>query len=67
MPACHFAQKNIWILKPTGLNRGKGIHVVDKISDVKKIIKQTCLENKQPQPKQIKQPGKSLEANASIY
>lgn len=39
MPLCHFEGKNVWILKPTGLNRGKGIHVVDKIKDVKRIIK----------------------------
>jgi phosphoribosylamine-glycine ligase len=45
MPTSHFAGKNIWILKPTGLNRGKGIHVVDSIKEMKRIIKQTCLEN----------------------
>jgi len=45
MPASHFEGKNIWILKPTGLNRGKGIHVVDKIADVESIIQQTCLDN----------------------
>jgi|LakMenEpi03Aug12_release.lakeMendotaPanAssembly.Ray.scaffolds.fasta_scaffold1630674_1 phosphoribosylamine-glycine ligase len=41
----HFSGKNIWILKPTGLNRGKGIHVVDQFQEIKRIIKQTCLEN----------------------
>ena len=39
MPKCHFAGANVWILKPTGLNRGKGIHVVDSIKDVKRIIR----------------------------
>lgn len=27
MPACHFDSYNLWILKPTHLNRGRGIHV----------------------------------------
>ena len=45
MPMCHFEGKNIWILKPTGLNRGKGIHVINSIKDIKSIIKATCREN----------------------
>lgn len=45
MPMSHFAGKNIWILKPTGLNRGKGIHVVDSVKQVKKMIRLHCLEN----------------------
>ena len=40
MPMCHFAGQNIWILKPTGFNRGKGIHVVNSISKLKKLIKE---------------------------
>ena len=39
MPMCHFTGQNIWILKPTGFNRGRGIHVVDSIKKIKKIIK----------------------------
>ena len=27
MPKCHFDSYNLWILKPTHLNRGRGIHV----------------------------------------
>jgi phosphoribosylamine-glycine ligase len=50
MPLCHFSGKNIWILKPTGLNRGKGIHVVDKVVDVKRIIEQTCYEHYKDKP-----------------
>ena len=40
MPMCHFAGQNIWILKPTGFNRGKGIHVVNSISKLKRLIKE---------------------------
>lgn len=47
MPMSHFKGKNVWILKPTGLNRGKGIHVVDSVKEMKRLIKQTCLENAQ--------------------
>ena len=39
MPMCHFTGKNIWILKPTGFNRGRGIHVVNSIKKLKKLIK----------------------------
>lgn len=39
MPMCHFSGQNIWILKPTGFNRGKGIHVVNSIAKLKKLIK----------------------------
>jgi phosphoribosylamine-glycine ligase len=57
MPMSHFARvrhegetskfveggKNLWILKPVGLNRGQGIHVVDSIKKCKKLIKQYCI------------------------
>lgn len=26
--------KNLWLLKPTGLNRGVGIHVFNSVSDL---------------------------------
>mmetsp|Transcript_17226 Transcript_17226/g.26609 ORF Transcript_17226/g.26609 Transcript_17226/m.26609 type:complete len:109 (+) Transcript_17226:89-415(+) len=35
--------RNLWILKPVGLNRGQGIHVVDSFKKVKKLIKEYCL------------------------
>jgi len=40
MPMCHFIGQNVWILKPTGFNRGKGIHVVNSIGKLKKLIKE---------------------------
>ena len=56
MPQSHFARqlpskksgdhkkrleyKNLWILKPTGLNRGQGIHVVDSLKQCKKLMLQ---------------------------
>lgn len=40
MPMCHFTGQNVWILKPTGFNRGKGIHVVNSIAKLKKLIKE---------------------------
>ena len=36
----HFVGQNIWILKPTGFNRGKGIHVVNSVKKLKKLIKE---------------------------
>lgn len=42
MPLCHFTGKNIWILKPTSLNRGQGIHVANSFKKVKKLIRDYC-------------------------
>jgi len=33
----------MWLLKPTGLNRGKGIHVVSGFKKVKRLIKEYCI------------------------
>ena len=39
----HFAGFNLWLLKPTGLNRGRGIHVFDTIERLKKLLKE-CMD-----------------------
>jgi phosphoribosylamine-glycine ligase len=54
MPISHFCDKegqsrNLWILKPVGLNRGQGIHVVDSIKKCKKLIKEYCQGKENPQ------------------
>lgn len=33
--------KNIWLLKPTGLNRGRGIHIFKNYDEMKQILKDT--------------------------
>ena len=35
-----FAGKNLWILKPTGFNRGRGVSVFDSIEKLKSLIKE---------------------------
>ena len=40
MPLNHFTGKNVWILKPTSYNRGKGIHVVSDFKKLKKLMKE---------------------------
>ncbi len=40
IPVPHFKAQNIWILKATGFNRGRGIHVFNKLEDLKKLIKE---------------------------
>ena len=40
MPLNHFIGKNVWILKPTSFNRGKGIHVVSDLKKLKRLIKE---------------------------
>jgi hypothetical protein len=42
MPLCHFDSYNLWILKPTHLNRGRGIHVFRDMETCHKLIKQYC-------------------------
>jgi len=42
MPSCHFDSYNLWILKPTHLNRGRGIHVFRDLETLQKLIKQYC-------------------------
>jgi hypothetical protein len=32
------AHKNLWLLKPTGLNRGVGIHLFNTVSDLVAIL-----------------------------
>lgn len=43
MPLCHFDSFNLWILKPTNLNRGRGIHVFRDLNTLHKLIKQYCV------------------------
>jgi hypothetical protein len=30
--------KNIWLLKPTGLNRGRGIHIFTTVEELRQIL-----------------------------
>lgn len=43
MPLCHFDSFNLWLLKPTHLNRGRGIHVFHDLETLNKLIKQYCV------------------------
>jgi len=38
MPLSHFSGSNLWILKPTTLNRGRGIHIFSNLLKLKEII-----------------------------
>lgn len=38
IPLPHFTGSNLWLLKPSFLNRGRGIYVVDSIEDMKNRI-----------------------------
>ena len=39
IPKTHFAGKNIWILKPTGFNRGRGIAPFNSMERLKSLLK----------------------------
>ena len=36
----HYSGQNLWILKPSGLNRGRGVHMVDSVGEVRRLIKE---------------------------
>jgi phosphoribosylamine-glycine ligase len=40
LPSSHFQGHNIWILKATGFNRGRGIHVFNKLEELMRLIKE---------------------------
>ena len=40
MPLCHFTGHNFWLLKPTNLNRGRGIHVFSDLKSLRKLIEE---------------------------
>ena len=42
-PLSHFDGYNLWLLKPTHLNRGRGIHVFNDLNTLHKLIKEYCL------------------------
>lgn len=42
LPLCHFLGKNVWILKPTSLNRGQGIHVTSSFKKIKRLVRDYC-------------------------
>jgi len=47
MPLCHFTGHNLWLLKPTGLNRGRGIHVFQDIESLKELIRKYLPKKKE--------------------
>ncbi len=38
IPLSHFTGSNLWLLKPSFLNRGRGIYVIDSVEDMKSKI-----------------------------
>ena len=42
-PISHFDGHNLWLLKPTHLNRGRGIHVFNDLNTLHKLIKEYCV------------------------
>jgi hypothetical protein len=50
MPLCHFIGNNIWLLKPTSLNRGRGIHIFHDYETLKNLILSYCVGKKEKLP-----------------
>ena len=47
LPSTHYIGKNIWIMKPAGYNRGRGIHVFDDFDRLDDFVKE-IIANKTP-------------------
>jgi len=56
MPFCHFTGYNLWLLKPTKLNRGRGIHVVNNLTMLKDLISRYCDGWAKPAPSNVAKP-----------
>ena len=42
MPLSHYKGENLWLLKPTFLNRGRGIHVFKTVEELKSLLTEYC-------------------------
>jgi hypothetical protein len=62
LPDSHFRGQNAWILKATGFNRGIGIHVFNKIEDLRNIMKDYT--DALPVTEQLSKCQKLLNANS---
>lgn len=60
-PLCHFDGYNLWLLKPTHLNRGRGIHVFRDLDTMHKLIREYC----QGKDEEVKVAKKAPPAEAS--
>jgi len=38
LPGTHYVGQNFWLLKPTGLNRGRGVHVFNRLKQLRKHL-----------------------------
>ena len=70
MPLCHFDSYNLWLLKPTHLNRGRGIHVFRDLETLHKLIKQYCIGKEEVSKKKDKdnsdKPKDNLDKDANV-
>ena len=56
VPSTHFAGKNIWLIKPSGNNRGRGIHIFNDSDSFKALIAESiekCIEGKKKNSKEL--------------
>jgi hypothetical protein len=68
MPFCHFTGYNLWLLKPTKLNRGRGIHVVNNLTMLKDLISRYCDGWAKPtQPVATAKPKKEEEEKPIVF
>lgn len=47
MPVSHFAGHNMWLLKPAGFNRGRGIHVFCELEKLQNLLASYSHEQKE--------------------
>eukprot|EP00826_Nyctotherus_ovalis_P022823 TRINITY_DN17623_c0_g1_i1.p1 TRINITY_DN17623_c0_g1~~TRINITY_DN17623_c0_g1_i1.p1 ORF type:complete len:259 (+),score=52.65 TRINITY_DN17623_c0_g1_i1:592-1368(+) len=42
MPLTHFIGHNLWLLKSANLNRGRGVHIFQSLSELKRLLMEYC-------------------------
>lgn len=42
MPLTHFIGHNLWLLKPANLNRGRGVHIFQSLTELKRLLMEYC-------------------------
>ena len=66
MPATHFRGQNMWLLKPTYLNRGRGIHVFNDVATLQQLVLEYChgfTKDRQQMFNDLNSPSNAVEAS----
>jgi hypothetical protein len=57
LPPSHFIGQNIWLIKPAGNNRGRGIQIFNNINEFKRILAELADKYHESKQQHNKEPG----------